>query len=59
MVFMQVTLPLRFICKTIHLVAVLTIVFDVDNVVSNMEMINPDTTTSRSEMKLWDKRKQE
>lgn len=56
---LQVTLPVRFIVKTIHLIAVLTIVFDVDSVVRNMEMINPTTTSSRAEIDLFNQRKQE
>lgn len=56
---LQVTLPVRFICKTIHLIAVLTVVFDVESVVRNMEMIDTSTTSSRFQLDLFKQRKQE
>jgi hypothetical protein len=45
---LQVTLPSRFIAKTAHLIAVLTVYFDVQAVVSQMENYNPNTGVSGS-----------
>ena len=55
---LQVTLPARFLCKTAHLVAVLTILFDTGNVAMNMEQIDPDgVDTSKSDLNLYNDRK--
>ncbi|KXZ53237.1 hypothetical protein GPECTOR_7g1131 [Gonium pectorale] len=53
----EVTLPARFLCKTAHLVAVLTVLFDVEAVVSQMYQIDPATTTNRADLKLFSDRK--
>lgn len=54
----EVTLPARFLCKTAHLVAVLTILFDTGNVAMNMEQIDPKgVDTSRSDLNLYNDRK--
>lgn len=39
------TLPLRFAAKTMHFIAVLTVVFDFTAITSRMTGINPRTDT--------------
>ncbi|MEW5297599.1 MAG: hypothetical protein WDW38_006774 [Sanguina aurantia] len=42
---LQVTLPLRFATKTMHFIAVLTVVFDFTAITSRITGINPRTDT--------------
>ncbi|GLC34842.1 hypothetical protein PLESTB_001170100 [Pleodorina starrii] len=47
----EVTLPSRFLCKTAHLVAIVTVLFDVEAVVGNLQIASSDP--------LFDTRKQQ
>lgn len=40
---MQVTLPVRFLLGVAHFIAVLTIIFDIDDVVQNMTQVDRHT----------------
>ena len=37
----QITLPARFLLKTAHFIAVLTVMIDLDTVTTNMTQIDP------------------
>mmetsp|Transcript_1456 Transcript_1456/g.2102 ORF Transcript_1456/g.2102 Transcript_1456/m.2102 type:complete len:150 (-) Transcript_1456:91-540(-) len=52
----EVTVPLRFICKTVHLIAVLTVLFDLENVIGSMTNILLDTATQEQASLFHDKK---
>ncbi|PNH12981.1 Transmembrane protein 107 [Tetrabaena socialis] len=55
----EVTLPTRFLCTTAHLIAVLTVFFDVEAFVSQAEQIDPATSTNHADLELFDNRKKQ
>ncbi len=57
MMLMQITLPARFLSLTAHLATVLTVFFDIDNVVSRMLQVDPNTSTNQSQIKEWNSTK--
>lgn len=53
----EITLPARFLSLTAHLATVLTVFFDIDNVVSRMLQVDPNTSTNQSQIKEWNNTK--